>query len=323
MDSFKNMPLTKRIDGTLRLYFNTGAVGSFLQTGQSSTSAGVMVSSLTTNTFTNTCPIIQSCLTGGSYPTSAVGIVSRIGITKAPITNVFGGVNLANSGASHPMPSCRLYYPQIIVKPELLIPYIENNRAKKVCYTSWLFNQYNGITSGSSFSNLIQSGIKACRGIWIVPFLSSTTNGSVSTSAVSSGVTTFSQLQSPFDTAPATNGPFSLTSIQVTLGGQNILSNVLNFSYENFLEQVSMYEKINGGDFGLSCGLFNQLAWVQGTRCYSIDCSRSTMSDLLATKQLNVTFNNNTNVTLDILFFIEKVSQFVIDVESGQIKEFN
>ena len=84
-----------------------------------------------------------------------------------------------------------------------------------------------------------------------------------------------------------------------------------------------MYKKINGGDLGLSCGLFNQLAWEQGMRFYYIDCSRSTMSDLLTTKQLNVSFKNNTNVTFDILFFIEKFSQFVIDFESRQIKEFD
>ena len=316
-DSFKNLPLCKRIDGTLRIYVNTGAVGTFIQTV---TNAGQMITSQSSNTFTSTCPLIQSCLGQSAYGATAKGIVSGVGITKAPTCNIFGGVNLSSAGASHPMPSCRFYYPQVIVKPELLIPYIENNRAKKVCYTSWLFNQYNGITSGSTFSNLVQSGIKACRGVWIVPFQSSTTNGNVNTTVLTNALTTFAQYQSPLDTAPATNGNFSIINLQISLGGQNILNNVLSFTFENFLEQVSMYEKLCGADMGLSNGLINETMWSQAYRFYYVDCSRSTLSDLMTTKQLNISFQNNTNATCDYLFFIEKFSELVIDVESGQIQ---
>ena len=317
-DSFKNLPLAKRIDGTLRIYVNTGSVGSFMQTASA---ANNMITSLSTNTFTGTCPLIQSCLQQTAYGSTVIGIVSGIGIQKAPICNIFGGVNLANSNASHPMPSCRFYFPQVIVKPELLIPYIENNRAKKVCYTSWLFNQYNGITSGSTFSNLIQSGIRACRGIWIIPFQSSTTNGVINTTVLSTAntVSTFAQYLSPFDSAPGTNGPFSIVNLMVSLGGQNILNNVLSFTFENFLEQVAMYEKLCGADLGLSNGLFNEAMWSNAMRWYYVDTSRSTLSDLLTTKQLNVSFQNNTNCTCDYMFFVEKYNSLVIDVESGQI----
>jgi len=313
-DSFKNLPLCKRIDGTLRIYVNTGAVGTFIQTTNN-----IMITAQSSNTFTSTCPLIQSCLGSSAYGSGVLGIVSGVGMVKAPTCNIFGGVNLASSGAQHPMPSCRFYYPQVIVKPELLIPYIENNRAKKVCYTTWLFNQYNGITSGSTFSNLIQSGIKACRGVWIIPFQSSTTNGNVNTTVLTNALTTFAQYQSPLDTAPATNGNFSIINLQVTLGGQNVLNNVLSFTFENFLEQISLYEKLCGADLGLSCGLLSASMWEQAYRFYYVDCSRSTLSDLMTTKQLNVSFQNNTNCTCDYMFLIEKWSELVIDVESGMI----
>jgi hypothetical protein len=315
-DSFKNLPLCKRLDGTLRIYVNTGAVGTFIQTV---TNVGQMITSQSSNTFTATCPLIQSCLGQTAYGNTCKGIVSGVGIAKAPICNIFGGVNLSSSGASHPMPSCRFYYPMVTIKPELLIPYIENNRAKKVCYTSWLFNQYNGITSGSTFSNLVQSGIKACRGVWIIPFHSSITNGNINTTVLTNALTTFAQYQSPLDTAPATNGNFSLTNLQVSLGGVNVLNNVLSFTFENFLEQVAMYEKLSGADLGLSNGLISDTMWSQAYRFYYVDCSRSTLSDLMTTKQLNVSFVNNTNATLDLIFLIEKFSELVLDVESGAI----
>jgi len=71
-----------------------------------------MVSRKSTNTFI-------------SLPANTAGIVSGVGIATAPITNLFGGVNLSLSGARNSMPSCRICYPQIQIKPELLIPYIE------------------------------------------------------------------------------------------------------------------------------------------------------------------------------------------------------
>ena len=109
-DSIKNLPLMKRFDGQLRLYFNCGAVASIIDSTQAK---GVMAHSLSTNTFTGTCPILQSCIAanaGTAYGAGVYGIVSGLGIKSAPITNLFG-LNLANSNASQFMPSCRVYYP--------------------------------------------------------------------------------------------------------------------------------------------------------------------------------------------------------------------
>ena len=83
-----------------------GAVSSFIQTIGTAVN---MISSASTNTFTNTCLIIQSCLPAAAYPGTAVGITSGLSIVKAGATSLFGGVNSASSGASHFLPSCRIY----------------------------------------------------------------------------------------------------------------------------------------------------------------------------------------------------------------------
>ena len=44
--------------------------------------------------------------------------------------------------------------------------------------------------------------------------------------------------KSPFDTAPADGHPITLTNLQVSIGGQNILQSVLNYNNENFIEQL-------------------------------------------------------------------------------------
>lgn len=312
-DSIKNFPLSKKFDGILRLYFNMGAVSSFLQY---TTTAGVMVSSASTNTFTNTCPIIQSCLPAAAYTTNAVGITSGLSIVRAGATSLLGGVNLALSNATSFMPSCRVYFPQVVMKPQLLIPYISENRSKKIVYTSFLFNQFNGITSGSTYSALVQSGVTNIRGVLILPYQSNTTNGTCNTAAVT-GVSTFSSALSPF--VGYETGPISLINLQVAIGGSNVLQNTLNYTFENFLEQTALYEKINASDLGLSCGLINEFMYSNSYRPYYVDCSRGNVGDLLTPRNVNLTFTNNSNLTIDVMIFTEYYQELTIDVETGQI----
>lgn len=313
LDSMKQMVLMKKFDGVLRMYLNTGCVSSCVQSG------GFMLTSASSSTFTNTCPIIQCSL--ATIPATATGLTTGLFIARATTSNSFG-VNLGLSYAMHGMTSCRCYYPQVMLKPQKLISYLSENRAKKICYTSVLYNSFNGVASGSTFSGLVQSGVTGIRGVLIIPFNSSLTNGSVSTLApIISGVTTFSQISSPFDTAPCTNGNFSLLNLQVGIGGQNVLANNLNYTYENFLQQTVLYEKINSGDIGLSCGLISQSFWENAYRCYYVDCSRGTISDSITPRNITVTFTNNTNCTLDFMVFTEYFSEIIVDVETGLVRK--
>ena len=314
LDSLKNYPLSKKFDGVLRLTINVGAVATSIKTTDNG-----MVTSLSTNTFTQTCPLMQSCLknAAASVPATAIAIVSGLSIARAGSTNLAGGVNLALSGASHPMSACRFYYPSVTLKPEKLIPYIQENRSKKVCFTSILTNQINNVTAGSSFSSLIQSGVSGIRGILICPFLSGSTNG-VSTGANYTGVTPFSQLLSPLDTAPATTAPISLTNLQVTIGGVNVKQSTLSPTFENFLEETALYEKLNNSDFGLSSGLISQFYWEQ-SRWYYIDCTRGNLADQMSPRNIVLSFNNNTLQTIDCLVFTERFEELVVDVDSGII----
>jgi hypothetical protein len=318
-ESLKNMPLVRKFDGTIRLYFNTGSTGATINaTGTAGTS---LTTSSSISTFTNTCPLMINTASSTLYGSSVTGVGAGLFIGKAGTTNLFGGMNLANSNASNPMTACRLYFPQVSLKPEKLIPYISENRAKKVVYTSMLTNQFNNISAGSSFSQLVQSGVKNIRGILIIPTISSTTNGTVSSSLYSSGVTTFSQWLSPFDTCPATTVPISLINLQVTIGGKNLLQNTLNYGYENFLEQVTLYEKINQADLGLSCGLINEYYWSNAYRVYYADATRGNIGDINEPRNVIVSFTNNTLQPIDVMIYVEYFNELVIDVETGLVQK--
>jgi len=313
-DSMKNFPLMKRFDGVLRLYLNTGAIGVGTVVG----TPGSLVASSSFSTFTNGCPLVVSSLTTAP-PATTVGIVSGLFIAKATQTTMFG-VNLGLSGATNPMPSCRIYYPMVVLKPEKAISYVSENRAKRVCYTTILSNQFSGITTGSAFSALVQSGVSKIKGVMIMPFLSASTAGllTITNAITGAGI---APLLSPFDMAPNQNGPLSLTNLQVSIGGQNVLqNNNLAYTFENFLEQFSIYEKIGASDLGLSCGLISQYAWEQGSpRVYYIDCARGNISDSLTPRNVNLSFTNNTNQSIDILIFTEYYQELTVNVESGFI----
>jgi hypothetical protein len=314
-DSVKNLPMTKKLDATLRLYINVGSVVSnVLATG------GVMLTSGSNNTFVNTCPIMQSCL--NVLPSGCANIASALYIATPP-TGATVSINTNNNAVSfnagipaHYMNQCRIYYPQIELKPEILSNYLTSNRSKQVVYKSILTNTFNNISANSSFSYLVQSGVTRIKSVIILPYLASAINGATATTAIA-GVTPFSQQLSPFDSAPATSAPISLLSLNVSIGGVNVLSNnLLSYGFENFIEMVNTYGNTSGTDLGLGVGLFNQQYW-ENNKVYFIDASRSFQSDYITPRNINITATNNANVAIDLLVITEYEKVAVIDVETG------
>lgn len=318
LDSMKQMPLMKKFDGIVRLSLNVGVVGCQVVAGTD----GNLMTSATASTFTNTCPLmVSSILT--SQTATTVAVVSGLFVGRATTTNQFG-INLGASNANNPMNACRFYFPQVVLKPERALSYVSENRNKVVSYVSVLYNQASTITAGATYSGLIQSGVSNIKGVLILPFISGATHGLMnvaSGTAVISGITAFSELLSPFSCAPMQTAPISLTQINVTIGGQNVCQNFTTFGFENFLEQVAPYDKINGADLGLSCGLISEYVWANSYRSYFIDCSRGTLGDALTPRNVNVSFQNNSQQTIDCLIFVEYYANRVLDVETGALRQ--
>jgi hypothetical protein len=162
----------------------------------------------------------------------------------------------------------------------------------------------------------VQSGIKNPLGIVIIPLIAqtqSTTTASVSNYG-------FSQYGSPLDTCPATFAPISLTNLQVTLGGQNVLNSTLFATYESFLEQVYPADTLTSSDLGIGAGLISQ-AWWENNRVYYVDLKRSRDADKASTRNLNISFTNNSNVVIDLLVFTIYLDKLVVDVETGLVRK--
>ena len=110
--------------------------------------------------------------------------------------------------------------------------------------------------------------------------------------------------------------PLSLTNLQVSIGGQNILQSVLNYNYESFIQQLLYCEQLTSADFGVSTGLFDA-SWWNYNRFYWVNVERSNITDKLTARNLNISFTNNNNVPIDILVFTFKSNSLSIDTETG------
>ena len=319
LESLRNIGLTRRFDAVLRVYVNTGTIAVNVTTAGDAKQA-YQAAIQSQSTFTNTCPFTINYLpsdgtdtTRNVFATNAVmQITAGVYIARPPATNVsvagFVAVNLATSGASHPLNSCRVYYSSIEMgDPQKALTYIESNRAKKVVYRNFVSNFITGVTSGSSYSSLIQSGLVNPVAIVVIPFINM---GSVIANHVP-------QFGSPYDTAPSTGSPISLTNFQCTVGGVNQLNTTLQYTYESFMQHVSLYEQIAGTDFGLSCGLLDRKYWEMN-RAY-VCLIRSKFSDMDTPRNINISFNNNTNVTIDLMVFCVYLDSLIIDVDTGRI----
>ena len=306
-ESLSKIGLTRKADIFLRLYVNTGTLNASISS-PNSTAPGYSLT-VANNGFNGTCPFTINYLTeasaSGGIPATVANITAGLYLAKVPATS-YNGINLANSSASHPLPACRIYYSQITIQPDFAEEYILNSRAKKCIYRTSLTNQYNNITAGGNFNQLISSGIVHPTGILIVPYVSSQATFSFGDFA----------FKSPFDTVPADGHPLSLTNLQVTIGGQNVLQSVLNYNYETFLEQIMYAEQLTSADFGVSTGLFDA-AWWNANRFYYINVERSNITDKLQPRNLNISFTNNNNVPIDVLVFTYKSNQLTLDCETG------
>jgi hypothetical protein len=322
-DFIDKLGLVKKLDLVIRAYFNTGSLR--VPIGGGVNTNGLFYGAFTNSTFANTCPftvnLLNDTLALGGVPTTTTYISAGLFIGRTPTTSIgAANVNLALSGGQHPMPACRCYYSQVKLDPARALSYVQENAEKQIVFEQVLFNQYSAITAGSAFSQLVQSGIKNPTSVLIIPFISSTTLTTVTAGVLGGPALGFSQYASPYDTSPSTYAPISLINLQVTLGGVNILNTNLNYTYENFLSQVVNAESLTSSDIGIATGLITQ-QWWEMNRVYFVDLTRGRSADKEMPRNLNISFNNNTNVPIDIMVFTTYLDKVVISIETGVLRK--
>jgi hypothetical protein len=211
------------------------------------------------------------------------------------------------------MSACQIYYSNVKLDLTSESEYINANRAKQIIYEKIYFASITNIAPAGLVDKTITSSITNPIGLVIIPFVSKSSTGGSLAAALG-----FAQYESPWDTAPSTSAPLSLTGLSVSLGGKKVISEVLNYTYENFLHQVILAETIASSDIGLNVGLVNQEFW-ESNRVYYIDLARSREVDKDTPRELTFKRTNNSLVPIDVLVFAIYLDKFSIDVVTGAI----
>ena len=90
------------------------------------------------------------------------------------------------------------------------------------------------------------------------------------------------------------------------------------YTWQEYIEQVSLFDKLSIADFGVSSGLISQ-NWWDVNRVYWVDCSRCNSDDRNTPRNVNLSFNNNSNVAMDCLVFVLYLDELVINTSTGII----
>jgi hypothetical protein len=328
MDVVNKLPMMKRTDMLLRLYLNTGSL--IVPVKAFGTTNTTQYFAPQSSNFVNTCPFTVNYLDLG-VPSAAVGIACGLFVAKPTTTSLsivvpagaanvtaVGPINLGTCTATHPLTACRTYFNQIALTPEKEEAYLLANTAKPVVYERFIYNQYNNITTGSNYSQLIASGVKNPLACVIIPFISTSNTGLSGSSTLSFPA----QYSNPFDTCGGISfAPISLTNVQVAVGMKNQLQNSLYYTYENYLQQVCEFESISGNKMDiLNTGLISQ-PWWEMNRVYFISLARGSPADRATPRNILCSFTNNTNITIDVMVFVVYADRITVNVRTGLVTQ--
>ena len=317
VDAIAKIGLVKKAELKLKMYVNTGAVSvKVYGPNAADTAYGA-----TTTTFANTCPFTVNLLAGASatpgsgFAATTDTIIAGLYISKPPSSfNGGSALTVPITSLSSPLTQCLLYHSNIKLDGQSDTEYANANRSKKIVYEKILYANSVGIGVGSQIDKIITSSIKNPIAVVIVPYIAKNLAGGT---AVTTALP-FAQYESPYDTAPSTGATLSITNISITLGGIKVANEVLNYTYENFLHQVSLAETIASSDIGLNVGLINQEYW-ESNRTYYIDLARSRDIDKTISRELIVKGKNSSNVPIDCVIFAVYLEEFNIDVVTGVV----
>jgi len=164
------------------------------------------------------------------------------------------------------------------------------------------------VAAGAQFNNLITNGIANISKVLVLPYFTTAANGAVN------------PLYSPFDAAGTgvTSPLCLLTNFQVVVSGQNALYNTQKYSYQQFIEQLSGCNSINGDQTdGLTSSLISLLDFETAYNYYYVDVSRMLEIEKSVPKSVSVQGQNLSAKAIDLIVFIAYKQSLKVDVLTG------
>jgi hypothetical protein len=302
-DWFDKLPLVK--GAFMRLTLNYNSFSAAVTTVK----AGL---TLNTTSYTQlngrTCPVMLSSaaalnpLTGFVENSDGTVLTVSCGVVVAP-TNSIGKAQINN---------CRLYVPAYSLNSIYESELISVKPYREVKYLDIYNYNFSKIGAGNTFNQILTNGIVNPKYVVIIPQLNSSASGLTAAR---------SPCQSLTDSSPATTAPLAaIGQFQVQVSGQNMFQQNFQYDFEEFFNEVSAINAINGGlSTGLTSGLLGHYEWDNGYRYYVCDISRRLPIEDSVPKSVVVQGINNTSKDMDYFCFIAFERKVTIDMRTGAI----
>ncbi len=222
-----------------------------------------------------------------------------------------GTFTIENSiSSAHPaLKSCRLYVPSYRLSPDIELLYLSASPVKEVDYTDIYQYTITSVSAGSQFNQLLTNAIVNPKKLIIVPMFSK-----------QASTANIEQYQNPFDSAPFTTAPSaSITNFQVQISGQNIFNQATNYTWEQYLYEISKSGVESGLVTGLSSGLLSKKGFENSYSYIVVDLSRRTAGEDMIPKSIQVSGTNNTSFDMTYYCFIEYGRGININLSQGSL----
>jgi len=183
---------------------------------------------------------------------------------------------------------------------------------KTIVYTDvYQYQIVNTIKPAQNFNNLISNGIANIKSVLCLPFFSA----AQATDAL--GVAPY---LSPFD--PAGGGPTSplclFNQFNIQISGQNAIYNSERYAFEQFQNQLSGCNSVNGGlTDGMTSGLIDSKAFEHEYCYYYVSCGRMLPVEEAVPKSINIMGLSMSQLPIDLFVFTEYQVSVSIDILSG------
>lgn len=291
----------------------------------------VSASFLGESTFLNYCPLQVNPqeINFNTAATTRQCVVSLFcGTVLSSITSVTPNTS-ALGIPNHPLQQCRLYVPQVVLSPDYELQLVDKYRDLKKCEFDDIFQtQINNIASGATFSYNVSNALKGAYALVIIPTISNLVNGlaagnfpTILNAAAGVGPITRSHSVwlSPF--ASNTPNPVSIGSFQVNVNGKSLFPNFLNYTVENFLENLNAWRSLNGNvSDGLESALISKSDWESLYRYYMACWPLESANDV---QSIAISGLNNTRVACDYEIFVLCRRTCKVNVLTGVVSEAN
>ena len=336
-DFFGKTPLMK--GATMRIFLNTNQC--YFQVTQSAgrytAATGVLLDnpliSLTASPVilggggTNPVMFASAGLGQGAYnltPLQSDGTAAATCVTNVSLSIVRQQFSQMTAGApACPISSVRLYCPAYVMSPLAEQRYLALSPSKKIIYEDIFQFSFPGQNTNSPFNILVSQGIPNLKSVLVLALLPVASNGSVDNAGVPAPFAASvrsSSILSPFSSTPSSPDPLSIQNFQIQISGKNLFISQLQYDYENFVQQLSASNQLNGGlTTAMASGLIGKSDFQSLYRYYYGNCSRSLPSEYGVAKSVQIlgTIASSLAQTVDLMVFCSYERSITVDVRTG------